>query len=469
MQRQLGTPTWFFTLSAADMKWPEVIQIIARQHGVIYTNEDVANMSFEERSKWLRQNPVTAARHFQYRLDTFFKEFLKSNAHPLGEIVDEAIRIEFQNRGSPHAHCVLWVKNAPKFGIDPDEDVCKFIDEYISCSIPNEECKLKELVLTLQKHKHSTYCERSGRCRFSFPHPPSASTIIAIQGDTDDDIKQASKHLLKVRKFLIEEDINVTLCDLLNRASLSVVEYEKALARGNKIILRRDPCEGNINNYNPSVLLAWQANMDIQYVMDPYASCVMYVASYIMKHEKSMSELLKTVSNEVRTEDLATQLRRVGTAFLTHREVSAQEAVYRLLSMPLKHLSRSVIFVDTTVKEKRIAVLKNYAALSRLEEDDTDVFNKSLIDRYQHRPRELQSMCLAEFAASYTVDYRGGDNDVNDCDALPGNNDSDPTVSSSKIVLTDGFGKMTKKDVMLLLGLDVIIKILTPIIGIELN
>ena len=62
----------------------------------------------------------------------------------------------------------------------------------------------------LQKHKHFTYCKRSGRCRFSFPHPPSASTIIAKQGDNDDDIKQASKHLLKVRKFLIEEYVNVT-------------------------------------------------------------------------------------------------------------------------------------------------------------------------------------------------------------------------------------------------------------------
>ena len=24
MIRQLGTPTWFFTLSAADMKWPDI-------------------------------------------------------------------------------------------------------------------------------------------------------------------------------------------------------------------------------------------------------------------------------------------------------------------------------------------------------------------------------------------------------------------------------------------------------------
>ena len=48
-----------------------------------------------------------------------------------------------------------------------------------------------------------------------------------------------------------------------------------------------------------------------------------------------------------------------------------------------------------------------------------------------------QCMCFAEFAASYTC----GDND---CDALPGNNDSVPTVSSSKIVLTGEFCKLTK-------------------------
>ena len=68
MIRQLGTPTWFFTVSAADMKWPEMIQSIAKQYGVTYTDEDVAALSFEERSNWLRRNPVTAARHFQYRL-----------------------------------------------------------------------------------------------------------------------------------------------------------------------------------------------------------------------------------------------------------------------------------------------------------------------------------------------------------------------------------------------------------------
>ena len=67
------------------------------------------------------------------------------------EICDYAIRVEFQARGSPHAHCVVWVKDAPKFGHDSDEDVCNFIDKYISVAIPENECKLRELVLLLQQ------------------------------------------------------------------------------------------------------------------------------------------------------------------------------------------------------------------------------------------------------------------------------------------------------------------------------
>ena len=139
MIRQLGTPTWFFTVSAADMKWPDMIQTIAKQYGVHYTDDEVNALSFDEKSNWLKRNPVTAARHFHYRLNVFFQDFLKSTAKPLGEIVDYAIRIEFQARGSPHAHCVIWVKDAPKFGDDHNDEICHFIDQYISCKIPKEE------------------------------------------------------------------------------------------------------------------------------------------------------------------------------------------------------------------------------------------------------------------------------------------------------------------------------------------
>ena len=66
---------------------------------------------------------------------------------------------------------------------------------------------------------------------------------------------------------------------------------------GNVVVLKREPSECFINNYNPSVMLAWQANMDIQFVQNAY-TCIMYVASYIMKTERSMGELLKRVAAE---------------------------------------------------------------------------------------------------------------------------------------------------------------------------
>ena len=39
MIQTLGIPTWFLTLSAADMKWPELIQVIARQYVTIYMED----------------------------------------------------------------------------------------------------------------------------------------------------------------------------------------------------------------------------------------------------------------------------------------------------------------------------------------------------------------------------------------------------------------------------------------------
>ena len=51
-----------------------------------------------------------------------------------------------------------------------------------------------------------------------------------------------------------------------------------------------------------------------------------------MKNEKGMVDLLKHVGRD-RSDDLVKQLRKVGLAFLTHCEVSAREAAYRLLAV----------------------------------------------------------------------------------------------------------------------------------------
>ena len=104
-------------------------------------------------------------------------------------------------RGSPHAHCLLWVKDAPKIDKDPDDVVFAFIDKYITAVIPpvapENEHDIKPLD-NLQKHTHSDYCHRNRSCCFGFPKPPATKTLISQPPiDDHDKIKENAKSLLQ--------------------------------------------------------------------------------------------------------------------------------------------------------------------------------------------------------------------------------------------------------------------------------
>ena len=315
------------------MKWPEVIQSIAQQYGTIYTEDEVSALPWQIKSTWLRSNPVTAARMFQYRLETFVITFLKSNANPIGCVTEYVIRIEFQAWGSPHAHTLFWIKDAPKLGYSNDEDVKSFIDNYVTCSLPDCDEELRNLVESLQVHCHSQSCRRKAGCRFHYPKPPSPSTVISRQPQENcqQEIDFAIKVLTAVKQVLQNKDlpIDVTLDNVLAAAHVTLDDYTKALSinkSGESVILKRQPSERNVNCYSPAVLRTWQANMDIQYVINTYA-CVMYIASYVLKAEKGMGELLKKAAKELQQGNTRQQLNKLGSVFLTNQEVSAQEAV----------------------------------------------------------------------------------------------------------------------------------------------
>ena len=111
MVKQLGLPNFFMTLSCADLHWNELISIIATLNQEKITEDDINNMDFFERCKYLNLNPVLLACHFQYRVEVFFKVIVVDG--PLGKVKYHAIRVEFQVRGSPHIHSFLWIMDAP--------------------------------------------------------------------------------------------------------------------------------------------------------------------------------------------------------------------------------------------------------------------------------------------------------------------------------------------------------------------
>ena len=83
-----------------------------------------------------------------------------SNAAPLGKISDWFYRVEYQQRGSPHIHLLIWLEDAPVYGCDGDDEVTSFIDEIITCKVPNNDPELG-LLVNRQIHRHSQTCKKS--------------------------------------------------------------------------------------------------------------------------------------------------------------------------------------------------------------------------------------------------------------------------------------------------------------------
>ena len=108
MLRTLGIPTWFMTLSAADLHWMEMLESVSIHNKKHLTRKDIQNMSIKEWSDALKANPVTSITMFQYRVESFFTHCILDEIEPVGKVKEHTIKTEFQERGSPHAHCLLY-------------------------------------------------------------------------------------------------------------------------------------------------------------------------------------------------------------------------------------------------------------------------------------------------------------------------------------------------------------------------
>ncbi len=101
MFRQLGIPTWFCSFSAADMRWPELMNTILKQQS---DPKRINDLDWNEKCTILRSNHVTVAKMFDKRFHKFLKDVLMSKAAPIGKVKDYFYIVEFQQRSSPDTH-----------------------------------------------------------------------------------------------------------------------------------------------------------------------------------------------------------------------------------------------------------------------------------------------------------------------------------------------------------------------------
>lgn len=235
--------------------------------------------------------------------------------------------------------------------------------------------------------------------------------------------------------------------ELLSKANVSEELYQQALSQSPKsatIILQRKPSECNVNQYNEIIIRAWQANIDLQLVIDHYA-CIHYVVSYVTKDKREMGQVLKAAAEGLGDPGTKEKMKRCANQFLHMREVSAQESAFRLLGLPLHKATFTSVFVSTDFKKNQVTLMKPHHVIEQLDDDDEDIFAKNIIDRYEGRPCELDNMSLAEFARSCEL-YRGKKSADQEENSDDGCQEDEHVEKRPVLFLQNGLGKIRKRN-----------------------
>ena len=127
--------------------------------------------------------------------------------------------------------------------------------------------------------------------------------------------EQAFKILSSAKDLLNNQDFNdaMTLDEFYIAIGTTKDLYEEALSiseRGKVLILKRQCKERFTNNYNPEMLLSWNANIDLQVVLDPYA-VISYVASYMNKEETQTTPFLREAVHTSAGKETRERLKRL--------------------------------------------------------------------------------------------------------------------------------------------------------------
>ena len=357
MVKNLGRPTFFLTFSYDDLNsFDSVNALWKAKHGPQTPDVNPQDVPYEIRRQLLNDYPIVAARHFSMRLSKFML-LIKQNGRDIfgRSLEDYSVRVEFQARGSPHAHMLLWLKDVPDW--DTTEGI-EFIEKNVSCTLSTQ---YKDIVLKYQKHAHSKTCFKNNNssCRFGFEKPASEHTKI------------------------------------LN-------EHEIIQNKGRFFVLKRTKEERMIGYYHPILLPVLLCNMDIQIVTSA-VGVAYYIAKYMSKAEPmDIRQGIKDSISKIQNSNIPakTKMFKVAMTLMRNREISAQEAAFRLCHLYLRDSSRSTIFIPTFLKDNRVRMLRKESIAEGQVE-----FCTNIIDRYEARPQtdEFEAMCLAEFASNYEL------------------------------------------------------------------
>ena len=373
MIAELGSPTFFLTFSCAEYSSEDIREYLHK------VNEVPPSYNT---GKLCTEDPVSVSRQFSLKFNEMFNKVL-IKGQVLGQVTEYYYKKEYQARGAPHYHALIWIANAPVIGESRAEDVTRFIDERITCSIPDKgTCpELHRLVTKYQLHKCSNYCKKKRKftknvfvtkCKFGFPRPVSENTVLR-------NVEQSMKS-------------------------------EKRIYH-----LNRSEEEVRVNDYNPLLLLLWKANIDVSFTSECSLALADYVSGYVTKAERGhMQELWQDIFDN---KGLYSKLFRIGIKCLDSRSIGLYETCDVLLGEPLCRKSRDVSWVDVDMpnnRTRRVREVEEVREIAKNEPSTEEFYGEGLVtDFYPKRPPQYEEECLYDFVAKYI--YNGKDKNGKRC------------------------------------------------------
>ena len=167
------------------------VKIKSKQDGRwILLEEFLASEADKSRHEFVRENVMSLTRMFNQRVKAFLREIVLAKDSPM-PVYRYSYKVEFQNRGAPHVHGVLWLnlgklekqekfrgakaafiklrKGTPLSPADR-EVVCRMVDEFTTVSLCPAEvgADVVKKVKDVNTHHHTKKaCKKDNRpgCR----------------------------------------------------------------------------------------------------------------------------------------------------------------------------------------------------------------------------------------------------------------------------------------------------------------
>ena len=281
-------------------------------------------------------------------------------------------------------------------------------------------------------------------CRYSFGRYFTDHTIIACP--LSDELSVEEKMLILQQRKLVLNSIkkyidthlnpktnnlyfpmqshyqtDKSITTILQELEVSEDEYYKALSISSdsafQIHFKRDPKSCFINNYFKDGLMAWEANLDIQLVLD-YYKVVSYMCTYLSKSEDESFEAMKQATRKAHEvgKPVCERMKSIARAYRTHQEMSVREAVtIAFCELWLRKTSPCVAFANSNLPEKRYRICRSKQEIVNMPANSKDLFKRNMLDRYVDRPnkkfwqgkyRILDEMCHAKFLSNYSKNLK---------------------------------------------------------------